>query len=172
MAQDDAREFQMTMASTTRARWVVFLVAVTVPALLLVRTAAGFNYVADASGTYWGIQDAAAPGVDTGSIRATQVGPGQNPALSTSINGFGGIRVLVQGTPPPRFNGEVMRGFGLLFDGTERFKTTQSIDMSGVLISRSIYINRQANWGRWLDTFTNTTKTPITIKVAFGGQSG
>src|SRR5205823_1198797 len=47
-----------------------------------------------------------------------------------------------------------------------------SIDVSGVTISRSIYINRAANWGRWLDTFTNTTKQPLTIKVAFGGQSG
>src|SRR5262249_12592593 len=41
-----------------------------------------------------------------------------------------------------------------------------------VTISRSVYINRAANWGRWLDTFTNTTRTPVTIKVAFGGQSG
>ena len=35
-----------------------------------------------------------------------------------------------------------------------------------------MFINRNANWGRWLDSFTNTTKSPITIKVAFGGQSG
>ena len=51
-------------------------------------------------------------------------------------------------------------------------RTTQSIDLGGVTISRSVYINRGANWGRWLDTFTNTTKSPLTIKVAFGGQSG
>jgi hypothetical protein len=30
--------------------------------------------------------------------------------------------------------------------------------MAGITISRSIYINRSANWGRWLDTFTNTTR--------------
>src|SRR5476649_2021099 len=96
-------------------------------ALVLARSATAFNYVADANGTYWGIQDAASPGVDTGSIRATQVGPGQAGAFSTSINGFGGIRVFVQTTPAPRFNGEVMRGFGLHFDGTDRFNTTQSV---------------------------------------------
>jgi amidase len=44
--------------------------------------------------------------------------------------------------------------------------------MGGVTISRAIYINTNANWGRWLDTFTNTTHAPITIQVAFGGQSG
>src|SRR2546426_2320675 len=138
-----------------------------------------FNYVADANGTWWGIQDAAPPRVDTGSIRATQTGPGDclftacaTPPYSTSINGFGGIKVLVQTTPAPRLNGEIMRGYGLTFDGVNRFATTQSIDLGGVTISRSVYINNTANWGRWLDSFTNTTKSPITIKVAFGGQSG
>jgi amidase len=146
--------------------------AITLLGLLVAGSAAAFNYVADATGTYWGIQDDAPPRVDTGSIRATQVGPGQNGVYSTSINGFGGIRVAVQRTAAMRFNGEVMRGFGLRFDGVDRFRTTQSVKMGGVTISRSIYINRGANWGRWLDTFTNTTKGPITIKVAFGGQSG
>src|SRR5438128_878209 len=146
-------------------------------ALLLLRLAnagpaGAFNYVADANGTWWGIQDAAPPRVDTGSIRATQVGPGQAPGYSTSINGFGGIKVLVQATPAPRFNGEIMRGYGLTFDGVNRFTTTQSIDLGGVIISRSVYVNNSANWGRWLDSFTNTTKSPITIKAAFGGQSG
>src|SRR5262245_38681172 len=147
-------------------------IALVLLALALVRSATAFNYVVDVNGTYWGIQDAASPGVDTGSIRATQIGAGQAPAYSTTLNGFGGIRVFVEKTPAPRFNGEVMRGFGLRFDGVDRFTTTQSVDMGGVTISRSIYINRGANWGRWLDTFTNTTRTPVTIKVAFGGQSG
>jgi amidase len=141
--------------------------------------AGAFNYVTDINGTWWGIQDAASPRVDTGSIRATQTGPGDclftscvTPPYSTTINGFGGIKVLVATHPAPRFNGEIMRGFGLTFDGVNRFMTTQSIDLGGVTISRSVYINNGANWGRWLDSFTNTTKSPITIKVAFGGQSG
>jgi amidase len=148
------------------------LLALTFLGLVLARSVTAFNYVTDGNGIYWGIQDDAPPRVDTGSIRGTQVGPGQTPAYSTSINGFGGLRVYVQTTPAARLNGEVMRGFGLRFDGVDRFKTTQSINMSGVTISRSVYINRGANWGRWLDTFTNTTKTPVTVKAAFGGQSG
>lgn len=136
-------------------------------------TPLAFNYVIDVNGTYWGIQDDNSPRVDTGSIRATQVAPGgQVGAYSTSINGFGGIRVLVQTNPAPYLNGELMRGFGLTFDGTNRFRTTQSLDVGGVIISRSVYINTNANWGRWLDTFTNPTQTPITVRVAFGGQSG
>ena len=76
------------MKSRNRIRTV----GVTLLGLLLAGSATAFNYVTDANGTWWGIHDAASPGVDTGSIRATQVGPGQRTAYSTSINGFGGIR--------------------------------------------------------------------------------
>ena len=66
----------------------------------------------------------------------------------------------------------MLRGFGLVFDGVDRFSTTQSIDLGGIVISRSVYVNRTGNWARWVDTFTNSTRRPLTIKVAFGGQSG
>ena len=97
---------------------------------------------------------------------------GSTGLYSTAINGYGGIRVLVETSPAPYLNGELMRGFGLTFDGVNRFQSTQSLDMGGVTISRGVYVNTSANWGRWVDTFTNTEKYPITIRVAFGGQSG
>src|SRR6516165_9531587 len=147
--------------------------------LLIGPRVVAFKYVTDVNGTFWGIQDSTSPNVDTGSIRATQTGPGDclfntcpapaQPIYSTTINGFGGIRILVEATTPPRFNGEIMRGYGLVFDGTSRFKSTQSVDLGGIVISRSVFINTNANWGRWLDTFTNSTKNPITIQAAFGG---
>lgn len=159
--------------SRALARTATFLVLLSAFGLSRQTTPLAFNYVIDSNGTYWGIQDDNSPRVDTGSIRATQVAPGGSTgAYSTTINGFGGIRVLVETTPAPYLNGEMMRGFGLAFDGVNRFRTTQSIDMGGVTVSRSVYINTAGNWGRWLDTFTNTTKEPITIRVAFGGQSG
>jgi len=154
------------------------VVALAILALATGRSARAFNYVTDAYGTWWGIQDSASPNVDTGSIRATQTGPGDclftncvTPPYSTTINGFAGIRVLVHGSSP-RMNGEIMRGFGLVFDGANRFSTTRSVGLGGIAIARSVYINSGANWGRWLDTFRNTTNAPITIEVAFGGQSG
>src|SRR5688572_14977709 len=151
-------------------RTVMLLGLIAVLGFLRERTLYAFNYVIDSNGTYWGIQDDNSPRVDTGSIRATQIAPGgQNGTFSTSINDFGGIKVLVQASPAPYLNGERMRGFGLTFDGVNRFDTTQSIDLGGVVISRSVYINSGANWGRWLDTFSNTTRSPLTIKVAFGG---
>ncbi|MEZ5292494.1 MAG: amidase family protein [Vicinamibacterales bacterium] len=162
-----------------RRRWSVRFRSISILALLVSaalaaqRTPRAFSYVIDSNGTYWGIQDDDSPRVDTGSIRATQVAPGgQTGAYSTSINGFGGIRVLVEAQPAPYLNGELMRGFGLTFDGVDRFRSTRSLDMGGVRISRDVYVNTNANWGRWLDTFTNTTRRPITVRVAFGGQSG
>ncbi|MBP7779108.1 MAG: amidase [Acidobacteria bacterium] len=156
-----------------RTRTVTCLAVLTAAALLSETAPLAFNYVIDSNGTYWGIQDDGSPRVDTGSIRATQIAPGgQTGAYSTSINGFGGIRVLVETPREPYLNGELMRGFGLEFDGVNRFHSTQSVDMAGVTVSRTVYVNTDANWGRWLDTFTNTTKRPITIRVAFGGQSG
>jgi amidase len=134
--------------------------------------ASAFTYVTDSNGTAWGVQDAAPPRVDTGSIRATQVGTGVLAPYSTMLNGYGGIRVRVDTTPAPAFNGALMRGFGLTFDGTDHFDTTTSVDLGGVRISRSVYLDQSSNWGRWLDTFTNTTKAPITVDVAFGGQTG
>jgi amidase len=87
------------MILLTRARIASFLLALTLLEVGLQQPVTAFNYVTDAEGTYWGIQDAAPPRVDTGSIRATQVGPGQAADFSTTLNGFGGIRVLVQTTP-------------------------------------------------------------------------
>ncbi|WP_432570203.1 amidase [Kineococcus sp. SYSU DK005] len=144
-------------------------------------TASAFTYVSDARGTAWGVQDASAPGVDTGSIRATQIGTGVQAPYSTMLNGYGGIRVSVQahgshtgpgGGQPHRFDGELMRGFGLSEREPGRFESTRSIDLSGVRISRTVDIEQAGGFGRWLDTFTNTTRRALSVQVAFGGQTG
>ena len=114
------------------ARLGVFLAALSLIGLALAGSVTAFNYVVDINGTFWGIQDDASPHVDTGSIRGTQVAAGRRGAFSTLINGYAGIKVMVHTTPAPRFNGEMMRGFGLLFDGVERFQSTRSVDMGGV----------------------------------------
>ena len=130
-------------------------------ALVLATPASAYNYVPTANGESWGVQDVAAPRVDTGSIRDT---------TSNSLRGFGGIRVDVS-TDPLR-DGELLRGFRLTFNPPERFDSTQSVDLGGVAVSRDLRFNRTANWGRWLDTYENTTDAPIAVKTSFGGQLG
>jgi amidase len=126
-------------------------------------TASAVNYVPTTDGDSWGVQDAAAPATDTGSIRDTK---------ALSLRGFGGIRVRVDGTDEPRFNGELMRGFGLRFDGYDSFRTTAPVDLGPVRISRAIHIDRTTNAGRWVDSFTNTSRTTITVETSFGGTLG
>src|SRR5215831_9921720 len=92
---------QRSTRTRTRIGKIRFYVAM-LSFLLIWGRAGAFDYVTDANGTWWGIQDAASPRVDTGSIRATQTGAGVSAPFSTSINGFGGIRVLVQKSPAPR----------------------------------------------------------------------
>ncbi|MEK3882555.1 amidase family protein [Paenibacillus sp. PL2-23] len=65
-----------------------------------------------------------------------------------------------------------MRGFGLTFDGTNSFATTQSFNQGGILITRDIYVNNASNSVRFFDTFTNTSNAAITVDVSFGGSLG
>ncbi|MCW3011156.1 MAG: Amidase, partial [Solirubrobacterales bacterium] len=149
----------MSYQSLARSLAAVSLVAVLGP----VASAEAYNYVLSGNGESWGVQDGAAPRVDTGSIRDT---------TSNSLRGFGGLRVRVS-TGPLR-NGELVRGFNLRFTPPERFETTTSVDLGGIAIARALRFNRAstANWGRWVDTFVNTTDAPIDVEVAFGGQTG
>jgi amidase len=149
------------------AALVAVLFSVLVPA-----AAQAFNYVQDANGVFWGVQDVAAPRVDTGSIRATQATQFNRAQLTTGIQGYGGIRVSVDEKPAPRFNGALMRGFGLGFDGDDSFVSTQAVNLGGVHITRAVTIEKTSDYGRWLDTFLNTTNRVLTVHVAFGGQTG
>ncbi|HST38391.1 MAG TPA: amidase family protein [Conexibacter sp.] len=132
--------------------------------LLAASPASAYNYVPAANGATWGVHDGAAPALDTGSIR--------NVVGSDALIGFGGIRVRVAQNPEPRFNGELMRGFGLRFDRYEEFASTSAVDLGGVEISRKIHVERSDIWARWVDTFTNTTNQTQTVEVVFGGQTG
>ncbi len=131
--------------------------------LIVAAPAGAVNSVVSANGTTWQIHDASAPGVDTGSIRT---------ASSARIEGFGNIVVRVSTTPEPRLNGEMMRGFGMRFDGLDRFRTTRSVELGGVSMTRSLRIDRAGNWGRFLDSFTNTSGEPVDVEVSFGGALG
>jgi amidase len=123
--------------------------------------------ITSANGLNWQIHDIAPPKLDTGSIRAI---------TDNAFSGFGGMRVRVSGIPATdttaRFNGELMRGFNLTYDGDESFATAQPVVLGGVALSRSVKVSKAGNATRWLDTFANTTQRTITVDVAFGGTAG
>jgi amidase len=145
--------------------------------LLAASPAGAVNYVRLGNGATVGIHDAAAPGLDTGSIRTVEssaVTPIDGATVSANgpLHGFGNIRVAVGGAPAPRLDGEMMRGFGLRFDGLDRFKGTRAVALGPVSIERSVRVGRADGWVRYLDTFTNTSSAPIEVDVSFGGQVG
>lgn len=129
--------------------------------------AAAVNTVRTANDADWQVHDAAAPGVDTGSIRAI---------TDNAFYGYGGIKVRVsdvpESDPGARFNGELLRGFGLRFDGVDGFASTRSVTLGGVAISRAIKLGKPGNWARWIDGFTNTSDRTVTVDVSFGGTVG
>ncbi|WP_098469353.1 amidase family protein [Serinibacter salmoneus] len=117
-------------------------------------------------GITWEIHDAAPPSLDTGSIRTASDSP---------IQGFGNIFVEVEapeGVAEPRLNGEMVRGFGLTFDGDASYESTQSVDFAGVLVTRGVDVETSGSSIRFLDSLTNTTSEPITVSVSFGGSLG
>ncbi|MEY2441630.1 MAG: amidase, partial [bacterium] len=155
----------MSLSRLAGARRRVLLPAILVAATVSAAGAApalAWNTVTDTNGDSWSVNDGAIPGLDTGSIHNT----GTN-----SLMGYGGIRMRVAGGDD-RLEGILLRGFGLKFDGINSFTSTTSPKIDGVAVQRSLLINKTDNQARFFDSFTNTTRTSVTLEVAFGGQLG
>lgn len=120
------------------------------------------NTVPTGRGDSWAVHDSALPGLDTGSVQR---------AGTNALQGYGGLRVEVEGGTS-RLNGWLLRGFGVVFDGRSTFESTQGVNVDGVVVQRRLDLSRQAGYGRFFDSFTNTTQDPVTVDVAFGGQLG
>jgi len=137
--------------------------SIAITGLLPVNSAHALTRLTADNGTRWDFHDSFAPNLDTGSVRS---------ANATPIQGFGNIFVQVSTNPKPRMNGQMMRGFGLEYNGTDTFVTTRSVNLGDVLITRDIYFDSTNNRTRFFDTFTNKTSSPVTIDVSFGGSLG
>jgi amidase len=132
--------------------------------LFLAGRAQALNFVYNTNQDYWGVNDAATPGLDTGSIMST---------ATRSLQGYGGIRLQVTGAPKtPLLNGVLMRGFGLTYDGSNSFSSHRAVSLGGVAVTRSLVVNQEENYARFFDTFTNESRSPLTVDVDFGGQLG
>jgi amidase len=132
--------------------------------LALAGRASALNYVYDTNQDDWAVNDAAIPGLDTGSIQST---------TTHSLQGYGGIRMQVTGAAKtPLLNGVMLRGFGDTYDGSNSFSSHHAVELGGVAVTRSLTINQEKNYGRFFDTFTNESRSPLTVEVDFGGQLG
>ncbi|MET0447264.1 MAG: amidase, partial [Aeromicrobium sp.] len=118
-----------------------------------------------ANGASVSINDARRPALDTGSIRNVS---------GSRMEGFGNIFVHVD-TPAdeaPRMNDQMMRGFGLTAAAAGSYRSTKSVRLDDLLMTRKVQVQASTNTTSFFDTFTNTSTEPLTFEVSFGGSLG
>jgi len=133
--------------------------------LLAACVATAVTRTPSADGQFWDIQDTSWWSQDSGGIAT---GGGANP-----FNGFGYLKLQVR-----RPGGQVLvandylHGFGLAYDESERFDSITPVFRQGIVIDRSLFAPRDANYLRYVDAYTNTADEPRVISVAWGGAAG
>ena len=148
------------MTLTLRAR--AFGAAALVAALAL--RASAVTRLASADGQFWDIQDTSAWSQDSGGIAT---GGRANP-----FNGFGYLKLRVRAGGATLVPHQYLAGFGLAHDGGERFDSMTPLLYGDVLIARGIFAPHDADYLRYVDTYTNTAAADRVIDVAWGGAAG
>jgi amidase len=121
--------------------------------------------VPSADGQFWDIQDTSPWSQDSGGVATG--------GRAYPFNGFGYLKINVR-----LADGEVLtpnqyvRGFGLAYDGLERFDSITPVFESGIVIDRSIFAPKDTNYLRYVDSYTNVADRPRVVSVAWGGAAG
>src|SRR5260221_4833009 len=116
-----------------------------------------------ADGQYWDIQDTSPWSQDSGGIAT---GGRANP-----FNGFGYLKIRVRAGGATLVPHQYLTGFGLARDG-ERFDSITPVLHGGVLVSRALFAPKDADYLRYVDSYTNTAVDARAIDVAWGGAAG
>lgn len=133
--------------------------------LTTIPPAAATTSLAAANGEPWDIQDTSAWATDSGAIATG--GP------SLPFNGFGYLKVRVLGPHDEVVvPTTVVRGFGLAYDGGERFDSVTPVMAGRVAVARSIYASRNGDTLRYFDSFTSFASEPLVAEIAWGGACG
>src|SRR3954469_7918127 len=128
-------------------------------------TAGAVTRVPSADGQFWDIQDTSAWAQDSGGIAT---GGRSNP-----FNGFGYLKLQVRRADNTLVvRNQYLHGFGLAFDGGERFDSITPLLVDGVVVSRALFAPKDTIYMRYFDYFTNTTDDERVVEVAWGGAAG
>ena len=132
----------------------------------LTLTAAGaVTQVPSGDGQFWDIQDTSPWAQDSGGIAT---GGRANP-----FNGFGYLKLQVRRSDNILLvRNQYLKGFGLAYDGVDRFDAITPVVQEGIVVARAIYAPKGTSYLRYFDTFTNTTREPRIVQVAWGGAAG
>ena len=139
--------------------------AIVLATLILVAHVGAVTPVPSADGQFWDIQDTSSWAQDSGGIAT---GGRSNP-----FNGFGYLKLQVRLAGGTRLlRNHYLTGFGLSYDGVDRFDTITPVLHGGIVVARAIMAPRDTNYLRYFDTFTNTADEDRVVEVAWGGASG
>src|SRR6266540_2367961 len=145
------------------SRWTLFGAAL-IAALAVIGVGA-VTRVPSADGQFWDIQDTSPWSQDSGGIATG--------GRSSPFNGFGYLKLQVRSADGTRLvRNAYLRGFGLAYDGAERFDSITPIVQGGVVVDRAIYAPKEANYLRYVDSYTNVEDRPRVVEAAWGGASG
>ncbi|MEX2168357.1 MAG: amidase family protein [Pirellulales bacterium] len=121
--------------------------------------------VPSADGQFWDIQDTSTWSQDSGGIATG--------GRSYPFNGFGYLKLQVRRADnTPLVRTQYLYGFGLQFDGDERFDSITPVFSEGIVVARAIYAPKATSYLRYFDTFTNVTDEDRVLEVAWGGAVG
>jgi len=127
--------------------------------------AAAVTRLPSADGQFWDIQDTSTWSQDSGGIAT---GGRANP-----FNGFGYLKMRVRSAAGATLlPHQYLAGFGLAHDGAERLDSITPVLYADVLVARGIFAPRDADYLRYVDTYTNTAAETRMVDVAWGGAAG
>jgi amidase len=149
----------MTLSLRARA----FSAAAIVAALAL--RADAVTRLASADGQYWDIQDTSPWSQDSGGIAT---GGRANP-----FNGFGYLKIRVRAPGGATLvRQQYLTGFGLAYDGRERLDSITPVLWGDVLVARGVFAPADADYLRYVDSYTNSAREDRLVDVAWGGAAG
>lgn len=127
--------------------------------------ASALSSVTTANGATINVNDARRPGLDTGSIRNVS---------GSRMEGFGNVFLHVDAPAgsAPRMNDQMMRGFGLTASSPGSYRSTASVRLGDVLMTRKVQVATGTSTTSFYDTYTNAATEPVTVRVSFGGSLG
>src|SRR3954451_11995540 len=118
--------------------------------------------VPSADGQYWDIQDTSAWAQDSGGIAT---GGRSNP-----FNGFGYLKLQDRQADKTLLSrNQYLHGFGLAFDGGERFDSITPLFADEIVVARSIFAPKDTTYLRYFDAFTNVSDADLIVEVAWDG---
>jgi amidase len=127
--------------------------------------ASGVTNLPSADGQFWDIQDTSAWAQDSGGIAT---GGRSNP-----FNGFGYLKLQVRRADNSLLaRNQYLHGFGLAFDGGERFDSITPLLVDGIVVSRALFAPKDETYLRYFDSYTNVSEEPRVVEVAWGGAAG